>query len=156
MSAVITQRAGAPRDLYAVLGVSSSASPRQITSAYRRLVRTLHPDTRAGQLGSECDLAEVLAAYDTLRNPQRRAAYDAERTRPQPPPQPGRPAPVSVHITPAGPAPIPVHVTPVPRPSNRPIYAVPCEPVRRECETSEAMDLAAWIHRWLSVEVRWL
>ncbi|WP_225830168.1 J domain-containing protein [Streptomyces sp. NK08204] len=62
-------------DLYAVLGVEPSATAEVITSAFRARVRELRPDTRvdaatAGRFG------EVRAAYETLRDPVLRAAYD--------------------------------------------------------------------------------
>ncbi|MEU2717234.1 J domain-containing protein [Streptomyces sp. NPDC007205] len=62
-------------DLYAVLGVQPSATAEAITSAFRARVRELRPDTRvdaatAGRFG------EVRAAYETLRDPALRAAYD--------------------------------------------------------------------------------
>lgn len=85
------------RDHYAVLGVPRSASARQITSAYRRLVRSLHPDSRPQDPAAAQDLAAVLAAYDTLRDPGRRAAYDAGRDRAAPSTTAGRP--VAVRVT---------------------------------------------------------
>lgn len=69
-------------DHYAVLGVPPSASDQQITTAYRRLVRSLHPDTRPADPAAADELADVLSAYDTLRDAGRRAAYDAARNRP--------------------------------------------------------------------------
>lgn len=86
-----------PRDHYAVLGVPRSASAREITVAYRRLVRALHPDTGPRGPAAPDDLADVLAAYDTLRDPRRRAAYDAARRAPAP--ARGRPVPVRVRRT---------------------------------------------------------
>ncbi|POX45371.1 J domain-containing protein [Streptomyces sp. Ru72] len=74
-----TRRAtGAAPDPYDVLGVDPSASPERITSAYRRLVRRLHPDTRSDEVTEEA-LARVLAAYETLRDPAARAALDRRR-----------------------------------------------------------------------------
>ncbi|MGR4880238.1 J domain-containing protein [Streptomyces sp. LARHCF249] len=67
------------RDHYAVLGLRAEASPEQITSAYRTLIRTLHPDTRPSGPPADAELAEVIAAYRTLHDPLRRSAYDAER-----------------------------------------------------------------------------
>ncbi|NIH88330.1 J domain-containing protein [Amycolatopsis granulosa] len=64
-------------DPYAVLGVPRDATPAQISAAYRRLVRELHPD--AADPDPE-RLAEVLAAYRALR----------ERPVPVAPPQPAR------------------------------------------------------------------
>lgn len=84
------------RDHYAVLGVPPSASDRQITTAYRRLVRSLHPDTRPADPAAADALADVLAAYDTLRDAARRAAYDAARNRPTGGAAPGRSVPVRV------------------------------------------------------------
>jgi curved DNA-binding protein CbpA len=76
---VDTRRAtGVAPDAYDVLGVEPSASPERITSAYRRLVRRLHPDTRSGEVTEEA-LARVLAAYETLRDPAARAALDRRR-----------------------------------------------------------------------------
>ncbi|GAB7029678.1 J domain-containing protein [Streptomyces sp. NPDC021749] len=66
-------------DHYAVLGVPPSASARQITTAYRRLVRSLHPDTGPAGPAAEQELAEVLTAYRVLHDPRSRAGYDAER-----------------------------------------------------------------------------
>lgn len=67
------------RDHYAVLGLRAEASPEQITSAYRTLIRTLHPDARPGGPPADAELAEVINAYQTLHDPLRRSAYDAGR-----------------------------------------------------------------------------
>jgi curved DNA-binding protein CbpA len=75
-------------DPYAVLGVPPDATPAQITTAFRRLARALHPDTSAGPSGPP-GLDDVLAAYQTLHDPARRTAHD--RTR-RPPATPDRPA----------------------------------------------------------------
>ncbi|MBT2489669.1 J domain-containing protein [Streptomyces sp. ISL-96] len=71
------------RNPYAVLGVEPTASAVQITSAFRKLVRTLHPDSQPEQPSARRQerLDEVVAAYATLRDPRRRAEYDAKRTR---------------------------------------------------------------------------
>ncbi|MEV4331655.1 J domain-containing protein [Streptomyces sp. NPDC049597] len=77
---------------YAVLGVSPTASPTQITTAFRKLVRALHPDVRPDDpQGRREQLDLVLAAYDVLRDPRRRAAYDATRTATTPRPARARP-----------------------------------------------------------------
>ncbi|HKN98463.1 MAG TPA: DnaJ domain-containing protein [Pseudonocardiaceae bacterium] len=70
-------------DYYAVLGVPSTASPAEIAHAYRRRIRSQHPDVQDGA-GSE-GLSAVVAAYAVLRDPARRADYD-QRRRPAPPP----------------------------------------------------------------------
>ncbi|MFI6207392.1 J domain-containing protein [Streptomyces sp. NPDC051041] len=75
-------------DLYAVLGVTPSASAEAITSAFRRRVRELRPDTRVDAVTAE-RFGRVRAAYETLRDPVLRAAYDRERA-----PAPAAPRPV--------------------------------------------------------------
>ncbi|MER7564124.1 J domain-containing protein [Streptomyces sp. NPDC097941] len=72
-------------DLYVVLGVEPSATADVITSAFRARVRELRPDTRVDAATAE-RFGEVRTAYETLRDPVLRAAYDrthqrtAERT----------------------------------------------------------------------------
>ncbi|MFJ9795532.1 J domain-containing protein [Streptomyces sp. NPDC101145] len=84
-------------DPYAVLGVEPTATAGQIASAYRGLVRALHPDSAPARDEPERRAAaarfdEVVAAYEVLRDPVRRAAYDASRRRAAVP-EPPRPAP---------------------------------------------------------------
>jgi curved DNA-binding protein CbpA len=88
------------RDHYTVLGVQPSASAREITSAYRRLVRTLHPDANPARPAARERLAEVVDAYATLHDPARRAAYDAEREHRTSGTLKGRPIKVRVTHTP--------------------------------------------------------
>lgn len=66
-----------PRDPYRVLGVAPTATDAEITGAYRKLVRHLHPDTD-GSADPQA-LEQVLAAYQLLRDPGRRAAHDRQR-----------------------------------------------------------------------------
>ena len=92
-------------DPYEVLGVSRGASQDEINSAYRRLVRSLHPDSRASDAAAPPDALErVLAAYAVLRDPARRAEYDRRHgpPAPQPPSQPaGSPRNrVTIRVTP--------------------------------------------------------
>ena len=67
-------------DPYAVLGVSPSATPAEISHAYRLKLRSQHPDTRSTQPtaapAADEQLQRLLAAYAILRDPVRRAAYD--------------------------------------------------------------------------------
>jgi len=67
-------------DPYAVLGLPPTATQHEITNAYRRQVRALHPDVRATSQSalrqSDDQLRRVLAAYELLRDPERRARYD--------------------------------------------------------------------------------
>jgi curved DNA-binding protein CbpA len=74
-------------DPYAVLGLPPTATQDEITNAYRRQVRTLHPDVTTSQSAlppSDEQLRRVLAAYALLRDPERRAAL----RRPTAPPAP--------------------------------------------------------------------
>ncbi|MER7405997.1 J domain-containing protein [Streptomyces sp. NPDC000070] len=62
-------------DLYAVLGVEPSATAESIISAFRARVRELRPDTRV-DAATAARFGEVREAYETLRDPVLRAAYD--------------------------------------------------------------------------------
>lgn len=66
-------------DPYEVLGVSQSATPAEITHAYRLQLRAYHPDRRSTAKNSAADerLRRILDAYALLRDPRRRAAYDS-------------------------------------------------------------------------------
>ena len=70
------QREWFEKDYYAVLGVSSNASPKEITKSYRKLARTHHPDASGG---NEDRFKEVSAAYDVLGDQTKRAEYDEAR-----------------------------------------------------------------------------
>ena len=65
-------------DPYLVLGVSPTATQAEITHAYRTRLRAHHPDTRHTPPShtADDDLRQVLAAYNLLRDPARRADYD--------------------------------------------------------------------------------
>ncbi|WP_420435095.1 DnaJ C-terminal domain-containing protein [Candidatus Poriferisocius sp.] len=66
-------------DYYKVLGVSPSASDKEITKSYRKLARKLHPDANPGDTKAEEQFKEVSAAYDVLGDGERRAQYDQVR-----------------------------------------------------------------------------
>lgn len=70
-----------PRDLYKVLQVDPEADPEVIQAAFRRLAQKFHPDVAAGPDGV-ARMTAINAAWETLRDPARRAAYDLERARP--------------------------------------------------------------------------
>jgi molecular chaperone DnaJ len=66
------------KDFYRVLGVAASASDKEITRAYRRLARNLHPDTNP-DAGDGERFREVTSAYEVLHDPTRRREYDEVR-----------------------------------------------------------------------------
>jgi curved DNA-binding protein len=63
------------RDYYKVLGVERGAGADQIKTAYRRLARKYHPDV-SKEANAEEHFKEVQEAYEVLRDPEKRAAYD--------------------------------------------------------------------------------
>src|SRR5664279_938858 len=64
------------KDYYKVLGLTSSATAKEITRAYRKLAKELHPDTNPG---SEEKFKEVSGAYDVLGDAEKRKEYDEVR-----------------------------------------------------------------------------
>ena len=54
------------KDFYKTLGVAESASQKDITKAYRRLARELHPDANPGDQAAEDRFKDVSAAYDVV------------------------------------------------------------------------------------------
>jgi DnaJ-class molecular chaperone len=63
-------------DPYTVLGVKKDASQNEIRDAYRRLAKKLHPDLNPGDKKAEERFKEVTAAYDLLRDPEKRTRFD--------------------------------------------------------------------------------
>ena len=63
-------------EFYSVLGVTREASDEEIKKSYRRLAMQWHPDKNGGSSDSEERFKEITEAYDVLRDPQKRAAYD--------------------------------------------------------------------------------
>ncbi len=64
------------RDYYEVLGVAKDADGDAIKRAYRKLALQYHPDRSGGDKASEDSFREATEAYEVLRDPQKRAAYD--------------------------------------------------------------------------------
>ena len=63
------------RDYYEVLGVSRNASESDLKSAFRNLARKYHPDV-SKESDAEARFKEVGEAYEVLKDPEKRAAYD--------------------------------------------------------------------------------
>jgi molecular chaperone DnaJ len=66
----------AKRDYYEVLGVVKTANEQDIKQAYRKLALKYHPDRNKGDKESEDKFKEATEAYEVLRDPKKRAAYD--------------------------------------------------------------------------------
>ncbi len=64
------------RDYYQVLSVSKDASAEEIKKAYRKLALKYHPDRNPGDKDAEERFKEAAEAYEVLRDPQKRQAYD--------------------------------------------------------------------------------
>ena len=64
-------------DLYVVLGLQHGATESDIKRAYRRLARRFHPDINPGDHTAEARFRQILEAYETLIDPERRSRYDS-------------------------------------------------------------------------------
>lgn len=66
----------AESDYYSLLGVDRGADAATIKSAYRKLAMDCHPDRHGGCTDKEATFKSLSEAYDVLKDPQKRAAYD--------------------------------------------------------------------------------
>src|SRR6266545_316321 len=73
------QREWFEKDYYKVLGVSDTASQKEVTRTYRKLARQFHPDTNPGDKAAEERFKEISAAYDVIGDEARRKEYDEVR-----------------------------------------------------------------------------
>jgi len=63
------------KDYYEILGLSRDATQDEIKRAYRKLARKYHPDV-SKEADAERHFKEVSEAYEVLKDPEKRAAYD--------------------------------------------------------------------------------
>lgn len=64
------------RCYYEILGVSKTASNREISSAYRKLAVRFHPDSNPGDEGATIKFKEAAEAYEVLSDSEKRSRYD--------------------------------------------------------------------------------
>jgi curved DNA-binding protein CbpA len=80
-------------DLYKVLQVDSEADSDVIQAAYRRLAQRFHPDVTQGDPALTEKMRAINRAWEVLRDPSRRSAYDLERRDAAAAPAHARPSP---------------------------------------------------------------
>jgi curved DNA-binding protein len=68
------------KDYYSIMGVSRDATQDEIKRAYRKLARRYHPDV-SSETDAEARFKEIGEAYEVLKDPEKRAAYDQLGTR---------------------------------------------------------------------------
>ncbi|HVE94287.1 MAG TPA: molecular chaperone DnaJ [Acidimicrobiales bacterium] len=73
------QREWFEKDYYKVLGVSESATDKEITRAYRKLAKEFHPDANEGNVKAESRFKDISAAYEVLGDASKRKEYDDVR-----------------------------------------------------------------------------
>jgi DnaJ-class molecular chaperone len=64
------------KDYYGILGVTKSATDKEIKAAYRKLARKYHPDVNPGVKSAEEKFKEISEAHDVLEDPEKRRQYD--------------------------------------------------------------------------------
>ena len=63
------------KDYYSIMGVTRTASQDEIKRAYRKLAKKYHPDV-SKEANAEVKFKEMQEAYEVLKDPEKRAAYD--------------------------------------------------------------------------------
>ena len=66
----------AKRDYYEILDVPRTATEQDLKSAFRKLAKECHPDRNPGDKEAEQRFKDLNEAYEALKDPQKRAAYD--------------------------------------------------------------------------------
>jgi molecular chaperone DnaJ len=66
----------ADKDFYEILGVQRNASDHEIKKSYRKLAMKYHPDRNKDDKESERKFKETAAAYEILKDPEKKSAYD--------------------------------------------------------------------------------
>ena len=64
------------KDYYATLGVSKTATDKELKQAYRKLARKYHPDVNPNDKAAESRFKEINEAYEVLGDPDKRKKYD--------------------------------------------------------------------------------
>lgn len=127
----VPQPGGTVPDLYQLLGVAREAPGPEITHAYRRKARAMHPDSQPQDTSAPARFRALAEAYQVLSDPARRAAYDRSlRNEQVPAPRTAPPAAGAAAqappLWPAGPA-RPGNMTPPVRVSGPPLWAGPVQ-----------------------------
>ncbi|CAN5176929.1 molecular chaperone DnaJ [soil metagenome] len=73
------QREWFEKDYYSLLGVSKTATQKEITQAYRKLARKNHPDANPDDVAAEERFKEISSAYDVIGDEAKRKEYDDVR-----------------------------------------------------------------------------
>jgi molecular chaperone DnaJ len=66
----------AKRDYYEALGLQRNATEAELKQAYRRIAMKFHPDRNPGDPAAEASFKEIKEAWEVLKDPRKRAAYD--------------------------------------------------------------------------------
>jgi len=64
------------KDYYATLGISKTASEKEVKQAFRKLARKHHPDVNPGDKAAESKFKEINEAYEVIGDPDKRRKYD--------------------------------------------------------------------------------
>ncbi|MCJ1372049.1 hypothetical protein MMC20_003270 [Loxospora ochrophaea] len=65
-------------DYYAILEVSQTATPEEVRKSYQRLAKALHPDKNLNKPGATASFQLLGRAYETIKAPEKRSAYDTK------------------------------------------------------------------------------